>query len=518
MMNEGVKEEHINGDKPVMPNGNMPQQQPVRQFLPPPQDTMYHTKVKENFNIYGLATFLFACVYAFCLYRNPSGIAYLFFVAAGIFYINFCVKKLGIEAKKGRGFYTVSMILLAISTFCTDDGFLIFFNKLGIFLLTISMLLWIFYNTGNWSLGKYLEGIFITCFFVIGEISTPFSNGIWYLKNKLDKKNMKFLYVLLGLLISIPFAATVLLLLTSADIVYKNIVDTVLSRFKFGNIFLIIWLIFSMFIFAYGILVVLCKQPLKEDVKDKSTGEPLIAIVVTTVLSLLYLVFSVVQILYLFIGKMQLPEGYTYAEYAREGFFQLLAVGILNLILVLVGICFFRPNKVLKAVLAVMSACTFIMLISSAMRMTIYIQYYYLTSFRILVLWCLAVLFLIFAGVMVYIFNGKFPLFRYSMVVVTVLYLMISFAHPDYWIAKVNLAGSTESRSEFFKGDAYDDDKLLGALSADAAPVLLEWEEGGYHEKYEERLEERTDDITIRKFNVSRFMAKRLLNEKKSGE
>ena len=34
----------------------------------------------------------------------------------------------------------------------------------------------------------------------------------------------------------------------------------------------------------------------------------------------------------------QLPEGYTNAEYAREGFFQLLAVSILNLIIVLIGL------------------------------------------------------------------------------------------------------------------------------------------------------------------------------------
>ena len=45
--------------------------------------------------------------------------------------------------------------------------------------------------------------------------------------------------------------------------------------------------------------------------------------------------FSGIQIFGLFLGKMQLPEGYTYAQYAREGFFQLLAVSILNLILVL---------------------------------------------------------------------------------------------------------------------------------------------------------------------------------------
>ena len=85
MVNEDVKEEFVNGDKTVMPNGNVPPQQPVRRFPAPPQDTMYHTKVKENFNIYGLATFLFACVYAFCLYRNPSGITYLLFVVSAGF-------------------------------------------------------------------------------------------------------------------------------------------------------------------------------------------------------------------------------------------------------------------------------------------------------------------------------------------------------------------------------------------------------------------------------------------------
>ena len=40
---------------------------------------------------------------------------------------------------------------------------------------------------------------------------------------------------------------------------------------------------------------------------------------------------------YLFGGLMQLPSGYTYARYAREGFFQLLFVCILNVIIVLLG-------------------------------------------------------------------------------------------------------------------------------------------------------------------------------------
>ena len=552
MMNEGVKEEHMNGDKPVMPNGNMPQQQPVMpngnmpqqqpvmQFLPPPQDTMYHTKVKENFNIYGVATFLFACLYAFCVYRNPSGITYLLFVSGVIFYVNFCLKKLEIKKTKGQLFYIISMILLAISTFCTDDGRIIFFNKLGVFLLTISMLIGIFYDTQKWNLGTYLAALLKTSIGSITELDKPFRDLVWYSKNKMDKKKSKYLYVLLGLIAAVPLVITVLLLLTSADIVFKDIVHNVLSKIKFGNIALTVWLVLSMFLYGYAILVLLCRYQNKAEARDNRTGEPLIAITIACILSILYVVFSGVQIMYLFIGNMELPDGYTYAEYAREGFFQLLAVGILNLIIVLVGLCFFRPNKLLKVILAIMSACTFVMLISSAMRMIIYIQYYYLTFFRILVLWSLVALFGIFVGVIIYIFKENFPLFRYCMVIVTVLYIGLSFSHPDYWIAKVNLAGEKENNSNFFKGAEYYDYDLLSKLNADAAPVMLEWAEKqgvdleyyfdckeedhekyngpytkeAYAYKYMERLSERVGEITPRRFNISEFMAERLVTQK----
>lgn len=110
------------------------------------------------------------------------------------------------------------------------------------------------------------------------------------------------------------------------------------------------------------------------------------AITVLGMLTLLYLVFSGIQILGLFLGKLSLPEGYTYASYAREGFFQLLAIAILNLILVLACLEYFRESKILKGILTVMSICTFIMILSSAMRMILYIRTYQFTFLRILYL------------------------------------------------------------------------------------------------------------------------------------
>ena len=138
-------------------------------------------QVKENFHIFGVASFLYACLYAFCMYRNHSGVTYSFFVAGSLVFICFCLSRLGISWKKGKLFYMISMMLLAVSTFCTDDGRIIFFNQVGVFLLTLSLLLDVTYNTKKWNLGKYLGSIAVSCIMAIAEIASPFADAIWYL-------------------------------------------------------------------------------------------------------------------------------------------------------------------------------------------------------------------------------------------------------------------------------------------------------------------------------------------------
>jgi hypothetical protein len=112
------------------------------------------------------------------------------------------------------------------------------------------------------------------------------------------------------------------------------------------------------------------------------------------------------------------------------------------------------------------------MIASSAMRMILYISTYDLTFLRILVLWALAALSLLFLGVVIQIFKKDFPLFRYGMVVVTILYIGLAFSHPDYLVAKYNLEYSIKQPV---------DEKYLSELSADAAPVILPYlKEQGY--------------------------------------
>ena len=507
--------------------------------------SLYDTCIKENFQIYGVASILYGIFYVFCMFKNDAGVTYPIFVVATIGYIVFVLQKLEMKLKKESRFYMIAMLLLGISTFCTDDERIILLNKSGVFLLTISMILGIVYDTSKWNLGKYLGSIIQVCMMAIGEVSTPFHDAAWYIKNKLGKKNSKYLYLLIGIGITIPVFIVVFVLLTSADAVFREWANHMVEDIDGWDLYLAGLMFLFMTFMSYCLVVYIGKKTLKEEVNESRKLEPLIGIPVASVLSLLYLVFSGIQIVYLFMGNMQLPEGYTYAEYAREGFFQLLAVSIINLVIVLIGLCYFKPSKVLKVVLTIMSFCTFIMIASSAMRMVIYIQYYYLTFLRIFVLWSLAVLTLIFAGVIAYIIKKSFPLFRYSLVVFTCCYIAFSFSHPDYWIAKVNLAGAEATRNEFFKGEAYDDYYFLSELNADAAPVLVKWitKEGytmdpyftadlslekymmdngcivnavGKHEInhklesvywYLEELRECCKDMSLREFNVSRFLA-----------
>lgn len=499
-------------------------------------DTPETGKMKENFQIFGLASFLYACLYAFCMYRNSSGVTYPFFVAGSLCYICFCFAKLEISLKKGSAFYMISMMMLAVSTFCTDDGRIIALNKLGIILLTVSFLLATLYDTGKWKLGKYLGAICQTLFMAIGELDRPFRDAHWYAKNKMKRQNSKVLYVVLGLAIALPIFMVVVPLLVSADAVFRNMTQRLLENLRLGNILLVLFMWAFMFLASYCIISYLCKRMIKPEVKDCRRGEPLIAITIATLLTLLYLVFSVIQIVYLFVGNMTLPSGYTYAEYAREGFFQLLAVSILNLIFVLIGLSYFKESKALKGILTVMSLCTFVMIASSAMRMIIYIRWYYLTFLRIFVLWSLAVLFLLFMGIIISIIKESFPLFRYSMVIVTLCYMILSFSHPDYWIAKVNIASTDlATRSAFFEGEPYGDYSFLRSLNADAAPVLIDlmvregytldayyredpseaaydaglrsYEREGFGYFYLDRLKARNSRNGIRTFNVSRFLS-----------
>lgn len=496
----------------------------------------------RHFRFFSIGSIIYAIFYTFCLFKNNSGITYPFFIGGTLFYFFLSLKRLGISAKKDSIFYVISLLLLGISTFCTDDMNIISLNKMGIFVLCFVLIIHNFYRDNDWNLSKYIASVLQTIFGSIGEVGSPVSDFTLYLKSRKENKdtqNTKGRYIVIGLLISIPLLFVVISLLYSADIVFASIMDKILKNIKLpenmiGMCFTSLFAFFS----SYCILVYMDKKKIQEDIVDRRTGEPVLAITITSLLSVIYLFFSGIQIIYLFLGNMELPNNYTYAEYAREGFFQLLFICILNLIVVLICIGRFRESRPLKIILTIISACTYIMIASSAIRMLMYIGSYYLTFMRIFVLWSLLVMSLLMAGVVITIYKERFPLFKYSMVLITVLYIGLSFAHPDYIIAKYNVDhfGVYEEEDTLLPRNYYSDLFYLSHLSADAAPVfyteeiLSEYLSADYKnstdkssdsyiyyeswlDNYSARQNKHLQDMNLRTFNLSRHIAKQYIDK-----
>lgn len=483
--------------------GQQAQGQPVYGYpFPAPRPQTKQTEnMKKHFGILGPACILYSCFYALCMYKNSSGITYPFFLAGSFWFYCFCFKKLEISLKKDSIFYMISILLLGLSTFCTADGRIIAMNKAGVWVLTISFLLHQVYKDENWTFGRYVGYVIAAVFGSLGQIARPFQDLTGHRRERGKKGSGIAIYIIIGITLGIPLFCVIWLLLMSADTIFYDITYGIAEKLFMGTVledgFGVLFTVIFMFFMAYCIMAYLCKKTFSEEYRERKQTEAVLAITVLAPIMILYLVFCGIQIVFLFLGKMIL-EGYTYAEYARQGFFQLLIVCIINLVLVLVGHAYFKENKALKGMLTVVSLCTYIMIASSAYRMILYVQHYYLTFLRIFVLWSLLVLFILLTGVIVSIYKKSFPLFKYSMVVVTVCYLALSFSHPDYWIAKCNLAnlGNMENSSGgFFRSESYNDYRYLAGLSADAAPALAEFlkEEGFSLAEVEAKVENGTN-------------------------
>ena len=364
----------------VYPNNTYPPQSTAAVIKP--EDSAYTKRLKDHFPFFGIGSALYALFYTFCLYKNASGITYPFFVVGTLCYFFFSMRKLGVPYKKDSVFYIISILLLGISNCFTNSGPLLIMNKCGIFLLSFILMIHTVYMDKNWNFPKYLAALMEMIGMVFACLFRPFSDMMFYFDAQKREKNGKksyFLPILIGIAITIPLLLVMTILLASADAVFSNILYRLFADINFATILGICFLAVLVFFCSYAVNAALSTQSVKEEVNDHRVLEPVIAIIVTSTLSVLYLMFSVIQILYLFIGNMQLPDGYTYSRYARQGFFQLLAVCILNLIIVLVCLYLFRENTMLKAILTVISGCTFIMILSSALRMLMYINRYNLT-------------------------------------------------------------------------------------------------------------------------------------------
>ena len=316
----------------------------------------------------------------------------------------------------------------------------------------------------------------------------------------------------------------VLPLLMMSDEIFLHIFN---SFFRFLNPFNFIWKIdvsniigvICTFLFGTAALYAFFAGLFRMNLGGKEERKPgnsnyVTGITFTGIMAAVYVLYSGIQILFLFLRlDSGLPEGVTYSQYAHQGFWQLLFVSLINFVTVLICVKIFEDNKVLKILLTVISVCTCIMILSAAYRMILYVNEYNLSFLRVLVLWFLAVLMIIFWGVIYSIFSRDFRLFRYITAVVSVCYILFSFSHPDALIADYNIrnARSAEDMDLYY---------LIYFLSDDAAGQIAQIDPGFIDdeilsevESYFRNIEVENEKMSLREWNYSRYEANKAAEE-----
>ncbi len=482
-----------------------------------------------NFKHLALPCAIYALVFVFCMFKNWSGVMTPVWIGSLVFLVEYLTRNTGKQLKKGSIFMMAVMLIISVSCFCTANSMVLLSNYVAEFLLLLTLVLHNYADDSKWDLAKLFGEILRAVFGAVGKAGAPFADGKSYFAGRKGEKNSKAGAVLLGILIAIPTCIALGLLLASADAVFENLfVRLFVEIVQWQNILGVCFLLAFGFLSAYcGMRHVRTEGPLIT-VKEPKRVEPVAAITVTSIVALLYLAFSAVQIMFLFIGGFELPEGITYAEYARRGFFQLLAVSVLNLAVVLLLKKHIERSRILNAILLVICACTYIMIASSAIRMIMYIKAYNLTMYRISVLFALLTLAILLAGVMILVINDGFSFRRFCIVAVSIVYIPFAFLNADGLIASYNLSNNNYVQSKDTSRRNYHYDYYyISSLSTDAAPAILKhFEENGISEsemkdtdwyiEYCNYNEIDGEFVGVRSFNISKYRANSILPVPKS--
>jgi hypothetical protein len=466
-------------------------------------------------------------------YNKTLGISYLIFIVLTlvVLLVSFwgSLKKLNNLA----WLFTVPILLLSSTFFIYSNGVLKVLNYLIVpVLIIILSSLVANVNKSDWSdirfIGDIAKRIFVPFRFIHGPFLTL--SRITDHSGK-DSKSRVLPKVIIGILISIPILAIILWLLSSADIVFKNIFINI-PLLKIFKHFLIIILV-SVYVICFLWALVKAFDERTESANNTACNktqwklflDPVVLLTILFLINAVYAIFSFIQFRYLFGGSSFIaPSSFTYAEYARRGFAELVIVTIINFGILIFGITFVKKDSkrvftAIRAFLTVLIIFTFILLVSAFYRMTVYEQAYGFTYLRIFVQAFMIMLFFLFIINIIYIWYPKLPIIKSYFIVSLAIYIILNFTNVDIIIAKNNI-------NRYFESGQIDM-VYLKSLSYDAAPEIQKLfmtvksspdpKETQMAQEISVYFKERKSDLENQKswqsFNISKYRAEQIIDK-----
>lgn len=338
---------------------------------------------------------------------------------------------------------------------------------------------------------------------------------------KKGNKTKNVLYVLLGLLIALPLTLIVVFLLMRSDSVFENTIDAVFSNipsFSFGMFWQLVFAVpVGMYIFG---MMFSASKSVNERRND---GNPIyrflpapVAYTAVTPICVFYLVYVITQLGYFtaaFGGE--LPKGYSYAEFARRGFFELCVIAVINLCVIMMIQGFTkreendkRPRE-LKVYTVLLSVFTLLLIVSAMSKMILYINNMGMTQLRVYTSWFMILLALVFVLVIIEQVR-KFALWKAIFAVFTVMLGILCFGNIDGMIARHNVNAYLSGELSECDIDAME---ALGYAAVEPVAELMERAEDSYIKTEAKRFLERNarylEDSGFGYFSLQRAEAER---------
>ena len=286
-----------------------------------------------------------------------------------------------------------------------------------------------------------------------------------------------WLRVLKGTVLAVPVLIIFGVLFSQADLAFaqfiKRFIDIHISERTIQYLVLLLFAFVATLSFLSFIFFTKKGEPREPSAAVAQPGRSIEVMVFLGLIAALFLVFIGFQITYLFGGEANIVgAGFTYAEYARRGFFELLAVAALSLLVLLAsekyaGAETKRDRRFLIPAL-VLIAEVGVVIASAAKRLSLYIDAYSLTELRFYVAGFLVLLLALFTLLAVkFITSRREEFFVFgSLLAIATSLITVNLVNPDAFIARYNL----EQHSRTDKIDVV----YIGRLSADAEQQKIE--------------------------------------------
>ena len=252
------------------------------------------------------------------------------------------------------------------------------------------------------------------------------------------EKNDKVINIIFGTVIGVFISGLILALLTSADAYFDKFLSSIVTNINvdFNLWYVIKGIIYFVILFVIGINLFKNKEIALKESKMSNANKT----VVTTMLfivNFVFVLFLISEISKLCGNFLKVPKGYIYSSYAREGFFQLLFVTLINFGIILYLIYktnLVKEDKKVKCLVLSLIAFSIFLIFNSYYRMFLYIGKFGFTNLRLQVILFLFMEIILFGFIIKKILRGAKKDGMVFLIIMTITYVINLYVCNDWFI------------------------------------------------------------------------------------